>query len=153
MNSTLDSQVLRALLDSAVPPRVLDVRTPGEFETVHIPGAYNVPLDLLLEHRDEIIKHLDVDVVLVCRSGQRAVQAEVALRNAGLLNAHILDGGINSWRQRVSRSTGVLNGGIWNVRFGWLRGRSWSPASSAASPRRRSSGWPPASAAVWPQRR
>ena len=25
----------------------------------HIAGAYNVPLDLLREHRDEIIKHLD----------------------------------------------------------------------------------------------
>ena len=24
--------------------RVLDVRTPAEFETMHIPGAYNVPL-------------------------------------------------------------------------------------------------------------
>jgi hypothetical protein len=58
MNPTIDSQDLRAFLDLAVPPRVLDVRTAGEFDTVHIPGAYNVPLDLLREHRDEIIKHL-----------------------------------------------------------------------------------------------
>ena len=45
-------------MDSATPPRVLDVRTPGEFDTVHMPGAYNVPLDLLREHRDEILSHL-----------------------------------------------------------------------------------------------
>ncbi|MDV3126168.1 rhodanese-like domain-containing protein [Mycobacterium sp. 21AC1] len=95
--ATIGSQNLRDLLGSSAPPRVLDVRTPGEFETTHIAGAYNVPLDLLREHRDEIIKHLDEDVVLVCRSGQRAAQAEETLRNAGLTNVHILDGGITAW--------------------------------------------------------
>nr|WP_090343154.1 rhodanese-like domain-containing protein [Mycolicibacterium malmesburyense]CRL74002.1 rhodanese domain-containing protein [Mycolicibacterium malmesburyense] len=95
--ATIDCQNLEALLGSATPPRVLDVRTPGEFETAHIAGAYNVPLDLLREHRDEIIGHLDEDVVLVCRSGQRAAQAEETLRTAGLTNVHILAGGINAW--------------------------------------------------------
>ena len=95
--ATIDSQHLSVRLGSAVPPRVLDVRTPGEFQTAHIAGAYNVPLDLLREHRDEIVKHLDDDVVLVCRSGRRAVQAEETLRNVGLTNVHILDGGITAW--------------------------------------------------------
>jgi len=98
--ATIDSHDLHQLLDSATPPRVLDVRTPGEFETAHIAGAYNVPLDLLQEHRDEIIKHLDEDVVLVCRSGQRAAQAEETLRNSGLSNVHILDGGITAWETK-----------------------------------------------------
>ncbi|APE15899.1 rhodanese-like domain-containing protein [Mycolicibacterium sp.] len=88
---------LRGQLGSVNPPRVVDVRTPGEFRAVHIGGAYNVPLDLLREHRDEIRGHLDEHVVLVCRSGQRAVQAEQALRSAGLVNLHILDGGMNAW--------------------------------------------------------
>jgi len=97
---TIDSHDLHQMLDSTTPPRVLDVRTPGEFETAHIAGAYNVPLDLLQEHRDEIIKHLDEDVVLVCRSGQRAAQAEETLRNSGLSNVHILDGGITAWETK-----------------------------------------------------
>lgn len=88
---------LRDLLATPTPPRVIDVRTPGEFETVHIAGAYNVPLDLLREHRDEIRSHLDDHVVLVCQSGQRAAQAEQALRGAGLANVHILDGGMSAW--------------------------------------------------------
>src|SRR5215208_5611058 len=95
--ATIDSKALQERLSSAAPPRVLDVRTPGEFETAHIAGAYNVPLDLLREHRDEIIKHLDEDVVLVCRSGQRATKAEETLREAGLSNVHILAGGITAW--------------------------------------------------------
>ncbi len=98
--TTIDSQDLSERLSSAAPPRVLDVRTPGEFETAHIAGAYNVPLELLREHRDEIIKHLDEDVVLVCRSGQRAATAEETLRNAGLANVHILDGGITAWETK-----------------------------------------------------
>lgn len=98
--ATIDSHGLIQMLGSPTPPRVLDVRTPGEFETAHIAGAYNVPLELLREHRDEIIKHLDEDVVLVCRSGQRAAQAEETLRNAGLPNVHILDGGITAWEAK-----------------------------------------------------
>jgi rhodanese-related sulfurtransferase len=93
----LNAADLRGLRDSPNPPRILDVRTPGEFEGVHIAGAYNVPLDLLREHSDEIRTHLDDHVVLVCRSGQRATQAEQTLHDTGLTNVHILDGGMNSW--------------------------------------------------------
>jgi len=95
--AVLGAAELRGLMESGNSPRVLDVRTAGEFETAHISGAYNVPLDLLREHRDEIRAHLDDQVVLVCRSGQRAGQAEQSLREAGLDNVHILDGGMNAW--------------------------------------------------------
>ena len=95
--ATIDPAGLQELLGSSAPPRILDVRTPAEFETSHIAGSYNVPLDLLREHREEIVGHLDQDVVLVCRSGQRAAQAEDTLRRAGLLNVHVLDGGIVAW--------------------------------------------------------
>lgn len=94
----LDAASLRQLLDSGRAPRILDVRTPGEFETSHIPGAYNVPLDLLREHRTELLTHLDDDVVLVCRSGARATQAEQTLAQAGLPNLKVLDGGILAWQ-------------------------------------------------------
>jgi rhodanese-related sulfurtransferase len=96
--STVDPRYLLQMLDSRTPPRVLDVRTAGEFDTAHIPGSYNVPLDLLHEHRDEIRNHLDDDVVLVCQAGQRAEQAEQALRDAGMANMHVLAGGIAAWQ-------------------------------------------------------
>jgi rhodanese-related sulfurtransferase len=96
--STVTSAELNVLLNRGSGPRMIDVRTPAEFETGHIPGAYNVPLDLLREHRDTIATHLDDDVVLVCRSGQRAIAAEEVLRNAGLTIVRILDGGMNAWQ-------------------------------------------------------
>lgn len=79
MPARLDVATLRDWLDARDVPRVLDVRTAAEFRTVHIPGSYNVPLDLLREHRGELSPHLDQDVVLVCRSGARAGQAETLL--------------------------------------------------------------------------
>lgn len=97
---TVDAHGLAELLATTGPPRLIDVRTPAEFETAHIPGSYNVPLDLLREHRDEICGHLDDDVVLICRSGQRAAAAEQTLREAGLPNIHILTGGIIDWEAR-----------------------------------------------------
>ena len=98
--TTIDSQNLSELLDSATPPRVLDVRTPASSSRRISPAPTTCRLDLLREHRDEIIKHLDEDVVLVCRSGQRATQAEETLRTAGFTNVHILDGGIAAWEAK-----------------------------------------------------
>ncbi|MEU4275845.1 rhodanese-like domain-containing protein [Streptomyces tanashiensis] len=89
--------VVHRLVQEGRAPRLLDVRTPGEFRTVHIPGSYNVPLNTLREHRAELRSHLDEEVVLVCRSGQRAREAEQALAQAGLPNLRVLEGGMNAW--------------------------------------------------------
>ncbi|MGC4837713.1 rhodanese-like domain-containing protein [Micromonospora vinacea] len=96
--ATVDATGLRELIDSGHAPRLLDVRTPAEFETSHIPGSYNVPLDLLKEHREELRRHLDEDVVLICRSGARATQAEQTLAGVGLPKLKVLDGGILAWQ-------------------------------------------------------
>ena len=77
--------------------RLLDVRTPGEYETAHIRGAYNVPLDHLGEHGDEIRASVNDPVVLICQSGQRAKKAEAALAAAGMPNVHVLAGGVSGW--------------------------------------------------------
>jgi len=96
--TTIDPATLREVLDSGRAPRVIDVRTPAEFETAHIPGSYNVPLDLFREHRTELRAHLDEEVVLVCRSGARATQAEQSLTQAGLPNLKVLAGGMLAWQ-------------------------------------------------------
>ena len=96
---TVSAVALRERLDQPGAPRLLDVRTPAEFETAHIAGAYNVPLDTLKEHRENIAGYLDEDVVLVCRSGQRAGQAEQALAGVGLPNVRVLEGGMQAWEK------------------------------------------------------
>jgi rhodanese-related sulfurtransferase len=103
--------------------RLLDVRTPGEYETAHISGAYNVPLDTLSEHAREVRGVRD-PVILVCQSGQRARQAEGALRQAGMTNLHVLEGGVNGWlaagqpvvrgpeRMSLERQVRIVAGGL-----------------------------------------
>ncbi|MEW5929307.1 MAG: rhodanese-like domain-containing protein [Gemmatimonadota bacterium] len=115
---------LEELLRESPEVRLLDVRTLGEYEAVHIPGAYNVPLDTLGEHAAEIRAHVDEPVVLVCQSGARARKAEEALKGAGMPNLHVLDGGVNGWvaagktvrrgAERVSleRQVRVVAGGL-----------------------------------------
>lgn len=98
MPARLDVATLRDWLDCRDAPRVLDVRTAAEFMTVHIPDSYNVPLDLLREHGGELSRHLQQDVVLVCRSGARAAAAETLLTETGLPNVHVLAGGLLGWQ-------------------------------------------------------
>jgi rhodanese-related sulfurtransferase len=93
----LSAAELAALLAEQPDVRLLDVRTPGEFAAVHIPGAYNVPLDTLGEHSPEIRAAVRQPLVLVCQSGQRARRAEDVLKAGGMPNLHILDGGVGAW--------------------------------------------------------
>src|SRR5688500_3244208 len=95
--NALEAEVVADLLARSAPVTILDVRTPAEFVSAHIPGSYNVPLDLLPEHATAIGAATGEPVVLVCRSGARARQAEQALRSVQLPRLHILDGGLSAW--------------------------------------------------------
>jgi rhodanese-related sulfurtransferase len=96
-NPVLSPAELEEMLAAEPRARLLDVRTPGEYETVHIRGAYNVPLDQLPEHADEVRANVSDPVVLICQSGARARRAEEALRQCSMTNLHVLDGGVNGW--------------------------------------------------------
>jgi rhodanese-related sulfurtransferase len=87
---------LKAAMAADSEVRIIDVRTTGEFESAHIPGAYNVPLDQLPEHSNEL-SSVQQTVVLVCQSGARAAKAEESLRAAGMCNMRLLEGGMGAW--------------------------------------------------------
>jgi len=100
MPKTVDTAQVRELRDADPQIRLIDVRAPGEFASSHIPGSYNVPLDLLREHREELTAQHGDPVVLVCASGGRAEQARTLLENAGLDRLSVLRGGITGWQQQ-----------------------------------------------------
>lgn len=106
-DTRIDAATLDQWLRDGTDLLVLDVRSPAEFEGMHIPGAYNVPLDTLGEHATEIQRHVEDPVVLVCRSGMRASQAEQRLAAAGMGNVRVLEGGIVAWE----RTGGAVNRG------------------------------------------
>lgn len=94
--TTIHPSELRQLRQEDPNIRILDVRTGGEFESVHIPGSFNVPLDMLAEHVREVA-HLDKPVILVCQSGGRATTAQEKLNSAGKTNLRVLEGGMGAW--------------------------------------------------------
>lgn len=79
--------------------RLVDVRSPAEFEGMHVPGAYNVPLDRIEEYADEL-EQVEEDLVLVCRTGNRAGEAEDRLAARGVSRVRVLEGGMRAWRDR-----------------------------------------------------
>ncbi|MFO7777129.1 MAG: rhodanese-like domain-containing protein [Nitriliruptoraceae bacterium] len=87
---------LRARVDEI---EIIDVRTPGEFESVHMPTARNLPLDELGGRLDEVRALVDAgsEVVLSCRTQNRARQAQQVLAAAGMPGLPIVEGGIVAW--------------------------------------------------------
>ena len=80
---------------------VLDVRTPAEFREAHIPGSTNIPLGELQHRARATLGATRTErIALVCNTGLRAASACQELRKGGILDdLHVLDGGIESWRE------------------------------------------------------
>jgi len=75
---------------------VLDVRGINERAASHIPGSVHIPLGELAERIPELPQ--DRRIVVHCASGGRSPISYTILRNAGVLNALELNGGIEAVR-------------------------------------------------------
>ena len=74
---------------------ILDVRTQEEWDAGHIPGATLIPLDELPNRLGEVPEN--IEVVVVCRSGNRSASARDILLNAEFSSVTSMDGGVNQW--------------------------------------------------------
>jgi NADPH-dependent 2,4-dienoyl-CoA reductase/sulfur reductase-like enzyme/rhodanese-related sulfurtransferase len=72
---------------------LLDVREPVELAVEHMPGALNIPIGQLRARLDELPR--DKEILVICRSGQRAYYATRMLLQRGF-NAKTLSGGMLS---------------------------------------------------------
>lgn len=63
---------------------MVDVRTRSEFAAGNFPGSVNIPLDELGNNLDVFKNTEKENIVLVCRSGARAGQAESILKSSGV---------------------------------------------------------------------
>ena len=82
---------------------LVDVRTQPEFNDGHAKGAINIPLDLIgLQQLNSQLTDWDPDaqpVFLLCEAGHRANQAAEKLRQEGLHQLAVIEGGTSAWRQ------------------------------------------------------
>lgn len=81
-------------------PRIIDVREPNEFHSGHIPGAENLPLSRFVAEFRKLPR--DVEVVLVCRSGNRSGMAQQFLRQQGYHNTRNFIDGMLGWNGPIA---------------------------------------------------
>ena len=72
---------------------LLDVREKPELAVEHVPGTLNIPLGELRSRLDELPR--DREILIICRSGQRAYSATRCLLQNGF-NARTISGGMLS---------------------------------------------------------
>jgi glyoxylase-like metal-dependent hydrolase (beta-lactamase superfamily II) len=93
---TITPTELQSLRQGDPAPFLLDVRSVLEFEGERIEGARLIPLDELSLRLDEVPDRSDV--VVVCRTGVRALAAAETLARAGR-RPRVLEGGMVAWRR------------------------------------------------------
>ncbi len=77
---------------------VVDVREKKEFESGHIVDAINIPLAKMKKSLNQIKKHKDKPLVVVCKLGQQSGEAIKTLEMEGYSDVYRLSGGITEWK-------------------------------------------------------
>ena len=98
--SNVDVDGLKAALPAKV--KLIDVRTVEEFASGHVPGAVNIPIDVL-DPQDVIQAEAFGDkskpVYVICESGGRSARAATMLASAGYAPVDVT-GGTGAWRAK-----------------------------------------------------
>ncbi len=93
---------LKARMEADSKLVLIDVREPHELEISAIEGARLIPKGQVAARIDEIPR--DVDVVILCKSGERSRNTVAMLQDKGFTNLFNLKGGINAWAKEVDPS-------------------------------------------------
>jgi len=76
---------------------LIDVRTEEEYASFHIPETLSIPLDVLEDQLQYLPTNLDL--VVVCRTGNRSADGREVLLEAGFLRVTSMDGGVIDWAE------------------------------------------------------
>ncbi len=88
---------LLAKMKSADKPIVIDVRSAQEYAAGHVPGAINIPHDIIGQQMSQLGLEKKTAIVLYCRSGYRAGKANKVLIDSGYHNLSHLAGDYKAW--------------------------------------------------------
>ncbi|HHY20408.1 MAG TPA: rhodanese-like domain-containing protein [Bacilli bacterium] len=91
---------LEEMLDEAQTDRLyIDVREIDEYAAGHIEEFINYPLSTLEETMEQLPK--DKEIVIICRSGNRSMQAASMLIDAGFPMVTNVQGAMLEWKRDV----------------------------------------------------
>lgn len=92
--TTIDVAALQEAMNDEV--TLVDVREPYEYDGGHVPGALSMPLGQVVSLAADLPK--DQPLYVICRSGNRSLQAAEALVEAGFQDVRNVGGGMISWQ-------------------------------------------------------
>lgn len=75
---------------------LIDIREIYEWNKGHADGAVHIPMGKLVLHMGTLGQ--DAEVMLMCGTGQRALEATRRLHSAGFTNVVHVHGGLHSWK-------------------------------------------------------
>ncbi|KXF82740.1 rhodanese-like domain-containing protein [Enterovibrio coralii] len=79
---------------------IVDIRSRDDYRAGHIAGALHVlAKDIKANTFGEIEKHKSDPIIVVCKTGQTAVESANALAQAGFENVNVLKDGLISWNE------------------------------------------------------
>lgn len=93
----ISSQELVSMVNSQ-DALVLDVRDKKDYDEGHIVDSVNIPYSGLDARADELNKHKEKPIVIVCKMGQHSGAAGTTLKKKGFANVTRLRGGLAEWR-------------------------------------------------------
>ncbi|WP_081500735.1 rhodanese-like domain-containing protein [Dyella japonica] len=99
-DTPIDAAQLLERQQAGQAPLVLDVRHADEYADGHIAGALNIPVEQLASRAGVLGVPRDSEIVVYCVSGKRAAKAQQTLTSLGYTHVRLLDGSLNTWRQR-----------------------------------------------------
>lgn len=99
-------QELKEKMDNGEDYFLLDVREDVEYLVSNLDG-HHIPMGDLKTRFDEVEKHKDEEVYIMCRSGARSAKAAALLQNNGFDNVYNLKGGMKAWAKEIDPSTPV----------------------------------------------
>lgn len=105
---------LKLVYPDSIPPDafILDARSPDEYLCGSIPNAVNIPLEELRNRLSDIPK--DREIVILCKVGIRAYNAERMLRAEGF-DVKSIGGGYFTWLLFNPTCDSVLNENSWSA--------------------------------------
>lgn len=99
MFKNISATELKQKIDANESLFLLDIREPYEREIASIPSEH-IPMAEVAAHAAAFPK--EKEIVVICRSGRRAVPVADLLQNDfGLPNVTILQGGLIAWRDEI----------------------------------------------------
>ena len=76
---------------------IVDISAAADYNKGHIINAKNIALSRIMDPDAEVQKLKDSKVLVVCKTGQTAVQAAANLKKMGVVDVAVLKGGMAQW--------------------------------------------------------